>query len=360
MADEHFTQDRLNAPEDAERRALRGQLRLSSRWVVVGKDVRMSRPERSDGCREPAVLTTEELKKGSEPIGKSTIYVSSASNISHLCPFCGRKARVREYEIRTYHHVPDMGCECRIVARVPKLRCDGCGRTPQVPFPVADPHVSYTRDLAEAAMRPAMHESRKAAAASLHISTNILDSIIKRHVRAALVEQDLSDVREVYLDETQFGHGQDYVSTFIDQRHRVIYACRGHGKEVLEMFSSHLVIQGGHPDNVRLFSTDMSMAYEAGIKEEFRNATLVWDRFHLVKSVNEAVNDVRKRVLKKPGEKLRNVKYVVLKHFGNLNEKQSGSLESIRLHNPELALAFDMKEVFSSIVLMEDYAGMRS
>ncbi len=79
-----------------------------------------------------------------------------------------------------------------------------------------------------------------------------------------------------------------------------------------------------------------------------------------MKSLDEAVNDVRRRVLKRPGEKLRNIKYVVLKHFGNLNEKQSDSLESIRFHNPELALVFDMKEVFASIVLMKDYAGMRS
>ena len=53
MTDEHFSQDRLNAPEDAERRALRSQLRLSSRWVVVGKDVRIYRPELRTDAANP-------------------------------------------------------------------------------------------------------------------------------------------------------------------------------------------------------------------------------------------------------------------------------------------------------------------
>lgn len=188
-----------------------------------------------------------------------------------------------------------------------------------------------------------------------------MDGIVDRYVSEAMKEQDLSDVTGVFLDETQYGHGQDYISVFLNQRHKVIYACRGHGKDTLGMFCEHLQAQGGDPDNIRFFSTDMSTAYEAGILEHFRNATLVWDRFHLVKSINEALNDVRKRTLRRAeGEKLRNIKYVVLRHFYNQTPEQAEKMEEIRLVNPELALAFDMKEVLTYIISVRDRRSMQA
>ena len=106
-----------------------------------------------------------------------------------------------------------------------------------------------------------------------------MDWILDDVVRKAIPEQDLSYVTGVFVDETQFGSGQSYISVFLDQKHNVIFVCQGHGKDVLMLFESHLIVQGGDPNSIMFFCADMSKSYEAGITETFPNATLVWDRF---------------------------------------------------------------------------------
>lgn len=124
----------------------------------------------------------------------------------------------------------------------------------------------------------------------LHWST--VDDILSSSIREALVEQDLSHVNGVFVDETQYGHGQSYISVFLDQNHRVIFICEGHGVDTLELFRDHLVVQGGDPESVRFFSADMSSAYESGITTHFPNADIVWDRFQCDrKRTNEGLSE---------------------------------------------------------------------
>ncbi len=357
-----FPVDKTVYAETPDNRLVRAELRLSDRWKVVGKHVEMVCEERSDDVPEFDVVSAAQLRSRQHASrGRVEIFVSAQPGQRYRCPVCGRSCRPLCYEVRRYHHLPEQGCECWIIARIPKLICRGCGGTPQIPFPLSDRCASYTRDLAEEVMSSLTSRSRSSVASDLFISTDIVDSILDRQITDAMKEQDLSHVSGVFLDETQYGHGHDYISVFLDQNHKVIYACRGHGKDVLERFCGHLILQGGDPGNIRFFSTDMSTAYESGILEHFRNAILIWDRFHLIKSLNEALNNVRKRTLKRAsGESLKSVKYVVLKHFQNQTPEQEEKMSQIRMVNPELAIAFDMKEVFSDIILIRDRNAMES
>lgn len=345
--------------ESPECRRIRGQLRLSTKWIVLGKVVEGEGEAYRDGwepVREP--VTTEELD-GPQERGTSWIYVSSAPGTRYRCPDCNGACRVECYRERRLHHLTDMGNSCMVVARVPKLRCLRCNAMRMAPLPLAEARVSYTRMLARTVLSGLRHGTRRDVAKANGISVDVVDGILEGQIRLALCEQDLSYVSGVYVDEVQFGHGQDYVSIFADQHHKVIFACRGHGKDVLERFSDHLVLQGGDPGNVRVFSADMSQAYESGITEQFPNARLVWDRFHLVKSVNDALNDVRKRTVRRAkGVRLSKVKYVVLRRKENMDGKQLERLEEIRLASPELAQAFDMKEAFCRIIKTDDPAKM--
>ena len=54
------------------------------------------------------------------------------------------------------------------------------------------------------------------------------------------------------------------------------------------------------------------------------------------------------------GERLRNVKYTVLKRLENMSEYDAEKLSNIRLNNPELALAYDMKKEFCEILECTD------
>ncbi len=180
-----------------------------------------------------------------------------------------------------------------------------------------------------------------------------------RIIRKAVINQDLSDTTQIFVDETQYGSGHDYISVFANQRHKVIFVCRGHGKDALERFRDYLIIQGGDPESIRVFSADMSRAYEAGVLEYFPNATLVWDRFHLIKTINDALNNLRKRVVRrKDGEPLALIKYTLMHRYENMDRKHIERMREICICSPELALAFDMKEAFCEIVRIRDMSAM--
>lgn len=347
--------DKINQHDGWESIQIRAMLRLSAQWVVTG--ARFDTLPEAYASENPNVKTAvkaSRLKSGPTQ-GKVTIFVSPRDGRRYLCPCCGSGCKPMCYEVRRYAHVPMMEHACEIQVRIPKLKCFACGSTRQVSFPAAEPRVSYTRPLSERVLAELMGSTKSKASVKLGVSFDVIDSILDRSIASALRCQDLSGVTGVYVDETQFGHGQDYISVFSDQNHHVIYACRGHDKSVLSMFRDFLIAQGGDPENIRVFSADMSRAFESGISDLFPNADLVWDRFHLIKMMGEAVNSVRKRTLRrKEGERLSHVKYVVLRRFDNLSDSQKDRLESVRLYNPELAEAYDMKEVFSQIVLMRD------
>lgn len=357
---EDFDSDIANASETPENRSIRAQLRLSSDWIVLGKSVRRHDQDYSDEHPDiPEVVESSDLGGEADAPGISIIHIATRPKPAYRCPCCGGSCSIICYETRKYRHVDDIGYKCYLRVRLPKFKCQACGGTPQKRFPAAWPRVSYTRAFARSVMAVLSTSSRSATAAELRTTVDVVNSILDHVIEDAIVNQDLSGVTGVYVDETQFGSGQDYISVFCDQRHRVIFVCKGNGKDALSLFLDHLVVQGGSPEAVRFFSADMSASYEAGILENFPNATLVWDRFHLAKSINEALNDVRKRTLSRmKDEPLKLVKYTVLHRRGRMPRTHVERLRGIRLRCPELALAFDMKETLLEIIKVPDPASM--
>ena len=59
----------------------------------------------------------------------------------------------------------------------------------------------------------------------------------------------------------------------------------GRGRQrchVWERFSEQLLQHNGHPKAVTQIAIDMSPAYEKGVRENFGNAQIVFDKFHVV------------------------------------------------------------------------------
>ena len=76
------------------------------------------------------------------------------------------------------------------------------------------------------------------------------------------------------------------------------------------------------------------------IRQVFPNAQIIIDRFHVMKMVNEALNDLRK----KSGVKIKNSRYLLLKNGADLSENQLEELREILSLSPTLNIAYEMKE----------------
>ena len=94
----------------------------------------------------------------------------------------------------------------------------------------------------------------------------------------------------------------------------------------------------------------MSQAYISAIEDHCPNATLVLDRFHIVKALNDAVDEVRKQQWRKAGtderKTLKGLRWLLFKHSSNRSKQDSLILNELRKANRRIHRAWVLKDEF--------------
>jgi len=98
-------------------------------------------------------------------------------------------------------------------------------------------------------------------------------------------------------------------------------------------------------EQVEEVSVDMWGGFPKVVQEVFPNARIVFDRFHVMKPVNEELNKVRKQTQMT----LKGSKFILLKNGVDLTQEQKVKLADILKHSKRLKLAYELKEEFRDI-----------
>lgn len=287
--------------------------------------------------------------------GRLDIWLDFPRGATFSCPSCGESGK-KAYDTceKTWRHLNFFEHRTFLHARLPRVECSACGvKTAEAPW--ARPGSGFTL-LFEAYL---MLLSSQMPVAAISRLTGEHDTRIWRvmgyWVERARKGLDLSSLTEVGLDETSSARGHHYVTVFLDLDHSkrsVLYACPGKDAETLASFSGELKERGGNPSSVKRFCCDMSPAYIAGIQENFPEAEIVYDRFHLKQAVSRAVDEVR-RAEGKERKELRGTRYLWLKRPENLKESQRRDLEVLLTSGLKTARAYQLSLAFDSFFEVE-------
>jgi len=264
------------------------------------------------------------------------------------CPECGRE-ECPAYDTTTkrWRHLDFFEHDTILEARVPRVECAECG-VKQVEVPWARKQSGFTL-LFEAYLLLLCREMPVNAVARRVGETDTrLWRVLHHYVGQAREQADFSGVRQVAMDETASRRGHNYISLFLDsEERRVLYATEGRDAGVLAAFRRDLERHGGKAEQVEEFCLDMSGAYLKGLAEEFPEAEVTFDKFHVMKLLNGAVDEVRRQEQKGRPE-LKKTRYLWLKNPENLTAKQRARLEEIRPSRSHLktALAYRIKRSF--------------
>lgn len=98
-------------------------------------------------------------------------------------------------------------------------------------------------------------------------------------------------------------------------------------------------------EQVEEVSVDMWGGFPKVVQEVFPNARIVFDRFHVMRPVNEELNKVRKETQMT----LKGSKFILLKNGVDLTQEQKVKLADILKHSKRLKLAYELKEEFRDI-----------
>jgi transposase len=245
------------------------------------------------------------------------------------CPECGAHGlKAYDSELKCWRHLNFFQHEAYLNARVPRVKCDQCGiRLVNVPW--ARSGSGFTLLFEAMIMTLAKAMPVKTLASFVNEHDTRLWRIIHHYVDKGRSEADHSSVKCVGFDETSSRRGHDYVSLFVDlEGPRVLFATEGKDSSTVERFKQDLIEHGGCERNIEQMCCDMSPAFIRGAREQFPETELTFDKFHIMKIVNDAVDEVRKQEQKERPE-LAKSRYIWLKNPANLKQSQTLALENL-------------------------------
>ena len=198
-------------------------------------------------------------------------------------------------------------------------------------------------------MALAMHMPVAVAAGFLGIEDKRLWRVVFHYVDAAVARMDLSGVKRVAIDETAAKRGHDYITLVVDMHgRRVVFVADGRSADTVRQFADHLEERGGDASRIKQASIDMSPAFISGVTENLTEAEITFDRFHVMKLIGDAVDEVRRAEVKARPE-LKGTRYVWTKNEANLTVRQSAVLDTLAATNLKTARAWRMRLAFQDI-----------
>lgn len=174
-------------------------------------------------------------------------------------------------------------------------------------------------------------------------------TVFNHWIEKALQADNPSTITRLGVEETSTKKGHNHVTLGVDlEASRGVHVCEGKGKATLKSIREHLERKGVPAQHVTQISINLSPAFIAGAAESFPSAAITFDRFHVVKLLNQAMDKVRQGE-RKEHEALKGQKYTFLKNRQNLTDKQEKSLAGMIELYPTLGEAYRLKVLFNDL-----------
>jgi transposase len=277
------------------------------------------------------------------------IHIDFAAGSRFACPSCGTAdCPAYDTEQMSWRHLNFFQHQAYLHARVPRVRCRNCGvKKIGVPWARADSGFTLLFEALLMSLLSAMPVNAVARLVDEHDTR--LWRVIHHYVERARAHTELSAVSRVAIDETAARRGHNYITLFVDlEQARVVFATGGKDAETVAAFADDLAAHGGDPEAVAEVCIDMSPGFIKGIADSLPNAAVTFDKFHAVKIVNDAVDQVR-RVERRVHKLLAGTRYIWLRNPANLTERQRATLDSMPLRHLKTARAYQIRLSFQEL-----------
>lgn len=304
-------------------------LHIESPWYI--KDIEFNEFERE-------LIVFVDFKKGSK------------FNYENLEEGINGKFSVYDTTQKSWQHLNFFEHECHISARVPRIQTDD-GKVRLIKTPWEGINSGFTLLFEALILQLASNMPVNKVSKLTGISNYRIWELLKKYVNDTLSKSDYASVDVVGIDETSSRKGHNYLTLFVDLKERkVIFITQGKSGETVEEFVKDLEEHKGKADNIKQVCCDMSPAFIKGVRKNLESSEITFDKFHIIKLINEAVNQVRIEEVKKESI-LKKSRYVFLKNRKNLTQKEEKKFEELHLSklNLKTMRAYRIRESFQEI-----------
>lgn len=258
---------------------------------------------------------------------------------------------VHDTVTKRYRHLNFFQHECFLEVRVPRVKLpDGSVRQVQPDW--AGRLSGFTLLFEALVLMLAQQMPFRAVARIVGLSPHRVMAICERYVALATAEADLSEVRSLAIDETSRARGHDYLTLAADaERRAVIFVTEGRGSETVAELAGALEAHGGDPNAIDSCSIDMSPAFIRGVTDYLPNASITFDKFHVIAKASEAVDRMR-RLEQKADPALKGMRWKLLRAPNGLSRGARQELQTLvaRLTTLRTARAWQYREQLRAIL----------
>ena len=298
------------------------------------------------GVKEPLYIDRIEFDNDD---GELNIHMNFYHGSRFDCALCGQPGqKIHDTVWKKWRHLNFFQYKCYISLPTPRTDCDVCGVRLWVP-PWGRSQSGFTVLFEAFVMTLAKEMPIVRIAELVGEQDTRLWRVVKHHVNLAYMQKDFSEVTKVAIDETSSKKGHNYVTVAADlESKEVMFATEGKGSDTIEAFAVELTFHAAEPSQIKEVSMDMSPAFISGAAKHLPDASVTFDKFHVIQALNKALDEVR-RGEQKQNPLLKSTRYVWLKNPENLTVGQQEKLKSLSGENTKTAKAYKMKLTFQDI-----------
>ena len=268
-----------------------------------------------------------------------------------ICPDCDEEFSVHDYrEERSWRHLDTCQMKTTILSKVPRIKCPRHG-VKTVSTAWSEPNSRTTMLFERFAIDLLLASKNQTKTAELlRISFSVLHYIMEKAVGRGLLSREHRDIEYVGIDEKSMKKGHNYITVLSDTKERCVIEV---GETRTTKASKALLNKGlteKQKKQVKGVSMDMWQGFMNAVKEELPNASIVHDKFHIIKYLNDAVDKTRraeaKELQNQNNRALIKTKYMFLKKKENMTENQLTRFQQIQEMNLKTSQAWVVKENF--------------
>lgn len=278
------------------------------------------------------------------------------------CPHCGQMSHKLNHNYSCLiKDLPMNGQNVYLQVNKKQIKCENCLKTFSEPLNFCEPRRTYTKRLASDILSQVKHSSIKNVAERTGVTEAEIETMLK-DLKKSLVGQKPQGLKRLGLDEISLKKGQgNYCAVLVDlDTSKLLALVPERTQEAIEkvLRSWGIDLLSG----IEEVSIDLWLPYKTLIEKLIPNADVVADRFHVMKQVQDELDNGRKQVKKevermKKSEKktaknkaISRSKYALLANEDNLNKVQKDKLEEVKKEFPKLHKMHEFKEKFRKIL----------
>jgi transposase len=274
------------------------------------------------------------------------------------CSECGRTCpgydRVRD---RHWRHLDVAGMQFHLRYDTRRVKCPTCGvKVERLPW--AEPGSWFTRPFEDHVGYLAQRSDKTTISSMMRVAWDTVGAIIRRVVTRHEDGNALDGLTQIGVDELSYRRHHEYITVVVDHKRRcVVWAKPGKNADTLKSFFDELGPE--RCAKLEAVTIDMSAAYIKAVTECSPEAQLIFDRFHVQRLVQDAVDEVRRDEVRAAStdeerKQLKGTRWPLLKSFWNLSLFESGQLSSLQRENKRLYRAYLLKDALVRVLDCRD------